>query len=482
MRSYRCGLAAVGAALVLVAACAQEATENPLAGAPIGDGVDDGDRDRGRRAGDRNDGDDGGPAPADDPDAIVERAIDDVRQFWAQRYPDVYGGEFRELAGFYGYGPDTELPPCGPVPLEYPEIADNAFYCPSDDIIAWDESSLIPALNREFGAFTVAIVFAHEFAHAVQQRAGAVDRTVDLELQADCFAGAWTRHVADGDSANFQPGDVDLDQTVAGMIAIRDVPGTSADDPMAHGSGFDRIGAFQEGYEGDVETCAGYADPATDLQTVEIPFTEGDFETGGNLQLDDFSNGDPGLLSLVESDLNEYYDWLFGELGMEWTAVGDLVVADASAGDITCGGETRAAAEFAADAVFCEDENQVVIGNDLARTLHRDIGDYAVAAELGRLWAQAAQSELGTGTGTDESLQADCLTGAWAASTFPGAEDVTPTTLQISAGDLDEGIMGFIAYSDAVADDAGTAFERTDALRTGVVGGYAACEEYGELG
>ena len=480
MSSWRYRLTAACGALVLVAACAQEAGENPLAGGPT-DATEDGGPDQGRRYGEGG-GNDGGPAPADDPNGTAELAIDDVQRFWQQRYPEVYGGEFRELAGFFPYGPDTKLPACGPEPLEYPEIADNAFYCPSDDIIAWDASSLIPTLNREFGAFTVAIVFAHEFGHAVQQRAGATDRTVDLELQADCFAGAWTRQVADGHSTNFQPGDVDLDQTIAGMIAIRDAPGTAADDPMAHGSGFDRIGAFQDGYENNVETCAGYADPATDLQTVAIPFTEEELETGGNLRLDDFPNGDAGLLSLVESDLNEYYAWLFGELGRNWTDVGDLVVADASNGDITCGGETLSAAELALDAVFCEDENQVVIGNDLAQTLHEDIGDFAVAAELGRLWAQAAQSRLGIGVGTDESLQADCLTGAWAASTFPGAEDITPTILQMSAGDLDEGIMGFIAFRDALADDAGTAFERTDALRTGVIGNYLACEEFGELG
>jgi hypothetical protein len=50
----------------------------------------------------------------------------------------------------------------------------------------------------------------------------------------------------------------------------------------------------------------------------------------------------------------------------------------------------------------------------------------------------------------------------------------------MSPGDLDEGIMGFLAYPLAAG---GTVFERTDALRTGFLEGYQGCEgdDFGPL-
>jgi predicted metalloprotease len=453
---------ALGLASSLAVACAQPAEDTLLtSGAPNG----------GPSA----------PNSSDDPAAVADRAVADVTSYWDQTYPDVYGDSFEPVAGFYPYGPDTEPPPCGSPPPRYEEIADNAFYCPGDDIIAWDEYALMPALNEEFGAFTVAIVIAHEFGHAIQDRFGTSDRTVDLELQADCFAGSWTARVADGDAQGFEPGDVDLDKTVAGMIAIRDVPGTSPDDPFAHGSGFDRVSAFQDGYENGADKCAEYADENVDRTTAEIEFdTEsGEINTGGNLDLE----GENGVYALVEADLNEFYGWLFGELGAtSWTPIDDLVVVDPSVDEVTCGGDTLEGDDLRYAAVYCEDENIAVIdGTDLADDLY-EYGDFAVASELGQIWAVAAQAQLGA-EGDEADLQADCLTGLWAASTFPGVEDVTPESgLTISAGDLDEGIQGFIAYGAGTGDQTRTVFDRTGALRTGVFDGIGGCEEYGPLG
>jgi hypothetical protein len=76
------------------------------------------------------------------------------------------------------------------------------------------------------------------------------------------------------------------------------------------------------------------------------------------------------------------------------------------------------------------------------------------------------------------------MTGLYARSIAPEVPAGEPDSVlvTISPGDLDEGIQGFIAYGDALVDDTGTAFERTDALRTGVVEGLAGCErDYGDL-
>ncbi len=417
-------------------------------------------------------------APAADPAEAALSAVRDVDDYWHRTYPEAYGGDFPELTGgFHPYGPDTEMPPCGQPPPAYADIEDNAFYCPSNDLIAWDEAQLIPWVNENFGAFTIGIVFAHEYAHAVQVRVGAEGRTIDLELQADCFAGAWTRDVVDGHSSLFSIDEAGLDRSVAGLIAISDQPGTPADDPLAHGSGFDRIGAFLDGYDGGPGTCAAYQ--GTQRRTVEVPFqTDTEVANSGNLPLE----GDGGLLTVIGDDLNAFYDVLFGELGRTFAPVSDLRVVDPASDSVSCGGDQLSGDELSYAALYCEDENVVVIDGAGLVTALDEIGDFAVAAEVARLWAQAAQAQLGLGEGKEQSLQADCLTGVWVLWTYPDGSGPRSRSLRLSAGDLDEGIMGFLAYGQDIVDEAGTVFERTEALRAGFVEGRDACEGYAPLG
>jgi hypothetical protein len=46
----------------------------------------------------------------------------------------------------------------------------------------------------------------------------------------------------------FKVAAADLDTALAGILDLTDTPGTSNIDPNAHGSGFDRVGAFQDGF------------------------------------------------------------------------------------------------------------------------------------------------------------------------------------------------------------------------------------------
>ena len=421
------------------------------------------------------------PQASGDPAAVAQRAVRDVTSYWEETYPEVYGEQFEPVSGFHAYGPDTDPPPCGSPPPRYEEIANNAFYCPGDDIIAWDEAVLMPELNEDFGAFTVAIVIAHEFGHAIQDRFVTYDRSVDLELQADCFAGGWTARVAAGEAQGFEPGDVDLDKTVAGMLAIRDIPGSDPNDMYAHGSGFDRVSAFQDGYENGAQQCATYADENVDRTVAQIEFSTDEYDTGGNLPLEDGPEGE-GIYTLMELDLDEFYTWLMEELGATWEPIDELVVVDPDRDQVTCGGDTLDGDELRRISVWCEDENIAVFdGTSLADDLYR-FGDFAVASELAQIWAVAAQTQLGVVDHNQADLQADCLTGLWAASTFPNVEDVKPeSTVVISGGDLDEAIQGFLAYSSGAEAQTRTVFDRTSALRNGVFEGIAGCERYAPL-
>ena len=118
-------------------------------------------------------------------------------------------------------------------------------------------STWCPASTTQFGGFTLGIVFAHEFGHAIQdagRRRGRHDH--------DRAPGRLLRRRLDGrrrptatPSTSSSSLD-DLDKAIAGFLELRDGVGTDAADPAAHGTGFDRIGAFIEGFEQGLERCA----------------------------------------------------------------------------------------------------------------------------------------------------------------------------------------------------------------------------------
>jgi predicted metalloprotease len=414
-----------------------------------------------------------------DPSEVVQAALHDVEDFWSRSYRGVYESRYDEISGgFHAYGPDTQLPPCGE-PLDYEMVAGNAFYCPIGDYIAWDEVNLIPGLQEQFGPFTVAIVMAHEFGHAIQARAEIQMPTVFLEMQADCFAGAWVADVAEGNAQYFAVSGDELDASLAGFITIRDFVGSSAEAADAHGSGFDRVTSFQDGFEQGAAACAEYEiEPPT---VVQFPFEPGseDEANEGNLPLDE-------LAPLLVANLDAFFADLFLELGQEWDPVDDVVAVDEDE-SVECGGEEYDAEDLAFASFYCIDDDTVYVDNvNLVPELD-GIGDFAFAAEITRNYAVAAEVQLGLDTETEEAAYAqDCLTGAFSGAMFNGEitpEDPDPSTpelnengLSLSPGDLDEVIIAILTFASQ-AEVEGTAFERTNAVRAGFFSGAASCIE-----
>ena len=177
---------------------------------------------------------------------LAVEAIADLQDYWSTNFPDLYDKDYEPVkGGFYAVTPSSgDLPPCVSDPSE---ISGNAFYCASKDVVAWDAEGLLPDLQSRFGDFVIPVVLAHEWGHAVQGRSNFTARTVTKELQADCFAGAWSKHAKD--DKVFDVSSADLDKALAGILDVRDTPGTSKIDPTAHGSGFDRVSAFQDGFD-----------------------------------------------------------------------------------------------------------------------------------------------------------------------------------------------------------------------------------------
>src|SRR5690606_31324875 len=153
--------------------------------------------------------------------------------------------------------------------------------------------------------------------------------------------------VEDGGSESFTVQIEDLDLAVAGFLSLRDQPGTSTSDPSAHGSAFDRIGAFQDGFLNAAARCVEYSDifesggstavdvpltgPARCVEhsgilasagstAVAIPLTAQD----GVVQLDaPFDPRDPGSIFLLTLGSLETFwaEALEEEFGEAWTAL-----------------------------------------------------------------------------------------------------------------------------------------------------------------
>jgi predicted metalloprotease len=310
------------------------------------------------------------------------------------------------------------------------------------------------------------VVFAHEYGHAIQGRLGTTDQpTVVLEQQADCFAGAWLADVQAGKSAAFgKPTAQELDNTVAGLLRLRDQPGTSATDQGAHGNAFDRIRALQDGVEKGVTTCAAYR--ADNIPVTEVPFrSQTDANNGGDLSYSD-------AVKDLSEDAQQYWEQTFPQLaGQAWTDLRVVPFDPQSPPDCTRPDQSAGQAAFA-----CPAQDFVAFdGAGLGRNLYKNLGDNAVGMLIGDLFARTAQDRRGASTQDRAGqLTVDCLAGTWTNNQLkrtPGQSQ----GLTLSPGDLDEAVGALLAIGRAGGGSGPSAFDRIAAYRSGVLDGLTAC-------
>jgi predicted metalloprotease len=157
------------------------------------------------------------------------------------------------------------------------QSASGPFYCPPDERVYLD-LSFFDELDRRFdapGDFAQAYVMAHEVGHHVQHLLGLTDKvrrlqqraspeeanqiSVQLELQADCFAGIWAHH-ANQKRKLLEPGD--LDEGLRAASAVGDdalqkaSTGRVVPESFTHGSSAQRRDWFTRGFKtGDMKVC-----------------------------------------------------------------------------------------------------------------------------------------------------------------------------------------------------------------------------------
>lgn len=441
------------AAVLLVAGCAsvKPATPTPTAKTPDTSDI-------------KVEGDSGAPV-----NKLAIKAIADLQSFWSEQFPKLYDRSYQPVeGGLYALTPESEKgPKCA---SSYSDVQGNAFYCKLDDSVAWDSAELLPDLQKKYGDFVIGVVLAHEWGHAMQQRSGFFDHnklTVSSELQADCFAGAWARHAQD--DKVFDVSSADLDTAVAGILDLRDSPGTSKTDPSAHGSGFDRVSAFQDGYDNTVAKCKEYKDG--EPMVLELPFNDAEDQANeGNAPYDSIVNG-------VPYDLEDYWTQLYPELteGQAWPPMKGLQPFDPSSPP-DCGGQSAEGYAL----FYCVPDDYVGWDNVGAMPeVYAKGGDYAVATLLATQYGLAALSRLGDDSDEKTStLRGDCLAGSYTASVILYNRQAT-SSFHISPGDLDEGIKALLLFrGDGDVQRQGAGFDRTRAFREGVIDGAQPCLQY----
>jgi len=158
------------------------------------------------------------------------------------------------------------------------QAAMGPFYCPADQSVYMDMSFFNELQNR-FGAkvteFTVAYVMAHEMGHHVQNLLGTLDKTDQLrrsgryseaelnkvsvatELQADFYAGLWSRYTGDREKSFIEPGDLESAVNAAAAVGDDNIQERSQgyvnQESFTHGSSAQRQEWFMKGYNsGDI--------------------------------------------------------------------------------------------------------------------------------------------------------------------------------------------------------------------------------------
>lgn len=413
---------------------------------------------------------------------VATTAIADLEQWWTDQYPSFRsGGTYLPLSGgLFAYDSGTN-PASLPCPTD--DIAKamfNAYYCPPADAVAWDQEELLPTVSKNFGDFTVAVIMAHEWGHVVQSshRAGIEQASVVMELQADCLAGAWVSHVATDDPTPFAVDTKVLDMALAGILSLRDQPGATANDTSAHGSGFDRVSAFQDGYDSGVKSCSTYTNDTVRPYMFDWNCNANgvcDADNGGNMAFDD-QGEEQGIITLSLASLEYWWTQTFPELakGKAWKSMKPAVSFETSE-PAECNGKPVEGYRL----FYCSADRFVGYEtNNLYEAYERN-GDFGAATLLATQYGLAAQIDLGLDTKDDPisaTLRGDCFAGAWGAALIADGNDKSDLLLELSPGDLDEGVQVLLSFrTDSDRQRQGPGFDRVRAFRIGVTQGAKAC-------
>lgn len=219
-----------------------------------------------------------GAAANEDDNCRMAGAADSLDVYW-----DAALGEGYRIPGVILYTGSTSSA-CGTA-----STAVGPFYCPRDESIYVD-TDFFQSLRSDFGATAGPLaqmyVLAHEWGHHISYLTGALGKvgndrgptsgSVRLELQADCYAGAWVKDASTVKDAN---GNTFMQAVTSDEIAdalnaaaavgddhIQQQAGQSVDpDGFTHGTSEQRQRWFQQGYQSGPGACDTFSVSAAAL-------------------------------------------------------------------------------------------------------------------------------------------------------------------------------------------------------------------------
>jgi predicted metalloprotease len=432
-------------------------------------------------------------------DQTVKNSLDDVFGFWRRVYPSVSGG--KPLPPLKGklYSVDGAHPSAAAKENECISkaganaILDNAFYCELDDSIAWDRDAqhLVPALGAKYGPLLVAMVFAHEFGHAIQQRLGLFNQNVPQivhESQADCASGAFTATVMQNQAPHIRATLADLDRALIGYLNVRD--DTPADQKeISHGDGFDRIAAVADGFERGVTEC--YKPDWANRTFTERPFsTQQDEQNQGNEPFQKVIDPSPSKSDGsggggLQPDLNRFWKAAAKSINKPWT---DVKIAQAE--HPKCG-------DTSSDFGYCPDDNTVYFNVDFARQAYDSMsmlsvnpqtadvtieqnqpGDFALGTLFSYGWGLAVRHQEFNRSLDDAAalLAASCYSGAYAKDI--NVEQTQTKPFVLSPPDMDEAtsaVLSLVGLDEAYGSRGTTGLDRVLSFVKGYNGGLSDC-------
>jgi predicted metalloprotease len=260
-----------------------------------------------------------------------------------------------------------------------------------------------------------------------------------------------------------------LDHVLAGGITLREPTDESDNALGAHGSALDRVGAFQEGFDGDAATCAAIDHDEIARRHVGLPAA-----------LQNYSSGDsaPGEMPVTDDSLALLMDTL------------TALFQPANKPTLTVGNSAACAdARPSPPASFCPATNTINVDLDglqqmgayTDRESHQLLqgDDTAFSAVTSRYMLAVQQQQGAALTGERTALRTACLTGVAQRDMASPVALASGRTLVLNAGDLDEAISGLLTNhlvaSDANGDSVPAGFTRIVAFRSGLVGNTAQC-------
>lgn len=215
-------------------------------------------------------------------DCLIAGANDSLDHYWAAELPSTGVAYHRPGVELFDGQTNTG---CGTA-----SSATGPFYCPPDESIFIDPAfydDLRSKYGSSGGPLAEMYVLAHEFGHHIQNLSGTMtgldlaatgpaSDSVRLEVQADCFAGAWVGQASTVPSDNGTTflsavTDAQIADALTAASAVGDdriqkaATGTVNKESWTHGSSAQRQKWFTAGYSGGPSACDTFAVPAAAL-------------------------------------------------------------------------------------------------------------------------------------------------------------------------------------------------------------------------